>query len=388
MKRVWLAAFLVLGSACGGTPSTPVTAPSRSAPAPAAAAPRAPYDAPPGAAHSISIHIDGIAAQEIIAALDRPRFELSDVRRIEDLTAVRIAIEDSGRPAEVFEHDFAAAFDDQTRTSVFDFRSIRHAREKWQPLMSAIAARQDDIARIASRRAAALLPTDRTVAANLRVALVFGLAGLSDHLVVRRGEDEIMVVDLARALGEGEGEVLDSQVSRLARLIAGVAFSQAWDIYRSQSPAWKGADPSLGSLEPLLKAVATAGPISLYTIDENFFPLSVWLRDPMRRALDDLNRRAERLVESRENLEQRMELSAEMRKSDFFRRVAAPEGAFVADAVAQHAGVDGLRSALAQGPRALFEAYDQASQADKELVPLSKVIRQQLGVSRKAAPKP
>jgi len=77
-----------------------------------------------------------------------------------------------------------------------------------------------------------------------------------------------------------------------------------------------------------------------------------------------------------------------MRKPDFLRRVAAPEGAFVADAVAQHAGVDGLRSALAQGPRALFEAYDQASQADKELVPLSKVIRQQLGVSRKAAPKP
>jgi hypothetical protein len=387
MKRIALALCIVLGSGCGGAPSAPVTAPSRSASAPVpAGAPRAPYDAPPGAAHSISIRIDGIAAQEILAALDRPRFQLSDVKRIEDLTAVRIAIEDSGRPAEIFEHDFAAAFDEQTRTSVFDFRSIRQARDKWQPLTSAIAARQEDITRIASRRAAAVLPTDKTVAANLRVVLVFGLAGLSDHLVVRRGEDETMVVDLARALGEGEA--LDSQVSRLARLIAGVAFSQAWDIYRSQSPAWKSVDPTLGSLEPLLKAVAVAGPMSLYTIDENFFPVSVWLRDPMRRALDELNRRAERLAESRENLEQRMELSAEMHKPDFIRRVAAPEGAFIADAVAQHAGVEGLRSALAQGPRALFEAYDQASQVDKELVPLSKVIRQQIGVVRKAAPKP
>jgi hypothetical protein len=338
--------------------------------------------------HSISIRIDDRAAQEILLALDRPRFQLPDVKRIEDLTAVRIAIEDSGRAPEVFEHDFAAAFDEQARTSVFDFRSIRVAREKWQPLMGAISSRQDEIARLASRRAAALLPTDRPITTSLHVSLIFGLAGLSDHLVVRHGEEQTMVVDLARALGEGEGEVLDGQISRLARLIAGVAFAEAWEIYRSQSAAWKVADQTLGPLEPLLKAVAIAGPVSVYTIDENFFPVSVWLQEPMRRAVDELNRRAERLAESRENLEQRMELTAEMRRPDFMRRVAAPEGAFVTDIVAQSAGVEGLRAALAQGPRALFEAYDRATEANKDLVPLSKVIRQQIGVSRRPPPKP
>src|SRR5215831_555787 len=105
MRRIWPALVVALACRCGGTPA-PATAPSR---APA----RAPYDAPPGAAHSISIRIDDVAAQEILLALDRPRFQMPDVKRIEDLTAVRIAIEDSGRPPEVFEHDFAAAFDEQ-----------------------------------------------------------------------------------------------------------------------------------------------------------------------------------------------------------------------------------------------------------------------------------
>jgi hypothetical protein len=312
---------------------------------------------------------------------------MSDVKRIEELTAVKFAIADSGRPPEIFERDFAAAFDEQTKTSVFDFRSIRLAREKWQPLLSAISTRQDELAQLASRRAAALLPADRSVVSSLHVLLVFGLAGLSDHLVTARGNEDMMVIDLARALGEGEGEAFDSQISRLARLIAGVAFSEAWDIYRSDSPAWKSGDSSLGAVEPLLKAVAIAGPTALYTIDENFFPVSVWLKDAMHRALDELNRRAERLAEAHENLEQRVELAAEMRRPDFMRRVAAPEGAFVADVVAQHAGVEGLRSALSRGPRALFEAYDQAAQTSKELVPLSKVIRQQLATVHKAAPK-
>jgi len=134
----------------------------------------------------------------------------------------------------------------------------------------------------------------------------------------------------------------------------------------------------LGQLEPLLKAAAEAGPGSLFAIDENFFPLSVWLKDPMRRAIDDLNRRADRLAEARENLDQRLAIISEIKKPEFAIRVAGPEGAYLTDTIFQSAGIDGLRSALAQGPRAFFEAYDRAAQSDKELVPLTKPIREQL----------
>jgi hypothetical protein len=304
---------------------------------------------------------------------------MSDVKVLEDLPAVRLAVEDSGRAPEVFERDFAAAFEEQTRSAVFDFRSIRLARERWQQLATAVVARQDELVSLASRRAAALLPADRAVIARMRVFLSFGLAGLSDHLVLgRSAEEELMIVDLARALGDAEGEPSESLVSRLARLIAGVVFRQAWDNYRAESPAWKGADASLGQLEPLLKAVAAAGPGALYAIDENFFPLSVWLKEPMRRALEDLNRRAGKLAEARENLEQRVELTAELRRPEFARRVAGPDGVFLADAVAQNAGTEGLRAALAQGPRAFFEAYERAAEANRDLVPLAKAIRDQL----------
>lgn len=381
MRRVLLVLTALTLSRCGTAPPAPTAAPGR----PAA---RVPYDAPPGASPSITITIDGRAASEILASLARPHMQMSDVKILEDLAPVRLAIEDSGRPVETFERDFAAAFDEQTRTAVFDFRSIRQARDRWEPLTSALIARREEIAGLAARRAASLLPADRAVPVRLSVFLLFGLSGLSDDLVVRRpGQEEVMIVDLAHALGDADGEPLENRVSRLARLIAGVAFREAWETYRAQSPAWNVADASLAQLEPLLKAVAAAGPASLYAIDENFFPLATWLKEPMRRAVDDFNRHAEKLAESRENLERRLEIAAEMRRPEFAHRVAGPDGAFLADAVAQSAGIEGLRAAMAGGPRAFFLAYERATQTNKDLVALSKAVRQQIGVLGKAVPK-
>ncbi|MCA1582916.1 MAG: hypothetical protein LC796_16320 [Acidobacteria bacterium] len=363
-----------------------------SSPAPASRAtpsgPRAPYDAPAAAAHQVDITIRSRAAKEILASLSRPKFEASDTKLLEDLPAVRFAIQDSRRGVEVFERDFAAAFDEKTRTSVFDFRSIRGSKERWQALLDAVEPREADLSRMASTRAAALLPGDRPVTARLDVFLSFGVAGLGDHIVLK-GENgrEAMVLDLARALGDSEGEPLESRMSRIARLIAGEAFRQAWAVYRAQNPAWQHPDPQLGQLDVLLRAVAEAGPVAVYTVDENFFPLSTWLKEPMKRAIEDLNRRAERLAEAEGNLERRMELTGEIRRGDFARRIAGQDGAYLVDGVIQHSGLAGLRQALQAGPRALFDAYDKAAQADKTLVPLSKVIRDRLaGVPAKPAP--
>ena len=68
------------------------------------------------------------------------------------------------------------------------------------------------------------------------------------------------------------------QIEHLSRLMAGEAYQRAWAEYRGASPAWQKHDAALGQLEPLLRAVAEAGPVALYTVDENFFPLSVWLK--------------------------------------------------------------------------------------------------------------
>ena len=42
-------------------------------------------------------------------------------------------------PAEIFERDLAAAFDEQARISVFDFRKIREERDQWEELLAMIA---------------------------------------------------------------------------------------------------------------------------------------------------------------------------------------------------------------------------------------------------------
>ena len=371
------------------------SAPARGAAAtgkgtPPAAATQAPFDAAPAAAHTIEVTVRSRAAREILASLSRPKYEPTDVRLLEDMPAVQLAIRDSQRGVDVFEHDFAAAFDEKTRSSVFDFRSIRESREKWQPLLDVVASREADIARLASRRAAALLPGDRPVSSHMDVFLTFGLAGLGDHIVLRdQAGREAMVVDLARALGDSEGEPLESRISRISRVMAGEAFRQAWSIYRAGNPVWQRPDPQLAHMDVLLRAVAEAGPVAVYTVDENFFPLSTWLKEPMRRAIEDLNRRADRFAEAGENLERRMELTTEVRRGDFTQRVAGQEGAFLVDGIVQGLGIDGLRQALQQGPRAFFEAYERSVSAKRDLVPLSKSIRDRIsGAPPKPTPKP
>jgi hypothetical protein len=384
LAEVLFISGLLTGGGCSSS--------SSSGPAPKAAVPsgpRAPYDAPPAAPHSIEIAVHSNAAREILMTLSRPRWESTDAKLLEDLPAVRFAIRDSQRGADVFERDIAAAFDEKARASVFDFRSIRESRDRWQTLLEVVAARESEVARLSSIRAAALLPGDHPVSVRLDVFLTFGLAGLGDHIVLK-GENgrEAMVVDLARALGDSEGEPLESRLSRIARVVAGEAFREAWEAYRSSNAAWQHPDPQLGEMDVLLRAVAEAGPVAVYTVDENFFPLSVWLKEPMRRAVEDLNRRADRLVEAQGNLERRMELTTEIRKGDFARRTAGQDGAYLVDGIIQGIGLAGLRQALELGPKAFFDAYDHAVTVDHDLIPLGKAIRDHLsGAPPRPTPK-
>jgi hypothetical protein len=360
-----------LAFSCAGSSRAP------SAPSPAAS--RAPYESPPAGRHSIEIRVDSRAATDIFAFLSRPAFDAEAARAIGELPAVRLAVQDSRRTVETFERDLAAAFDEETKSVVFDLHSIRSSRPRWEPLLTAIPKREADVVRMAAERAAALLPAEPPVSARLQVYLSFGVAGLADHLVVETSEgSEAMIVDLARALGDAAGDSVDGQIERVARLIAGEAFRQAWQAYRAATPAWMRHDTSLGLLEPLFQVVGEYGPAALFHVDENFFPLSVWLKEPMKRSLAELNRTAERLVESEKELEERVSLTAEIRKADFAQRVAAPAGAFLCDGIIQNLGLEAFRTALASGPKALFVAYDQAQKKSRDLIPLSDVVRKRL----------
>lgn len=373
-RLVLLSASLALS--CAGSAPPPAT--------PTSSAPRAPYEAPPAGRHSIEIHVDSQAAVEIFAFLSRPAFDREGVSAIGELPAVRLTLQDSRRTLETFERDLAGAFDEETKSVVFDLHSIRAARPRWEALLAAVPSREADLARMAAERAAALLPAEPPVSTRLQVYLTFGLAGLADHLVVAAPDGtEAMIVDLARALGDAAGESVENQLERVSRLIAGEAFRQAWRTYRAGSPAWSRHDTSLGLLEPLLQVVGEHGPAALFHVDENFFPLSVWLKEPMKRSIAELNRTGERLVEAESELEARVALGAEIRRADFVQRVAAPAGAFLCDGIIQNQGLDAFRTALAAGPRALFVAYDRAQRKSRDLIPLSDVIRKRLAETPK-----
>ena len=103
MKTAATLLSLALSAACASAP------PNKAAPAAGA---RTAYDAPPAASHGIDVQIDARAAREILESLSRPRHDPQDARLLEDLPAVRLAIQDSTRSNDVFEHDFAAAFEE------------------------------------------------------------------------------------------------------------------------------------------------------------------------------------------------------------------------------------------------------------------------------------
>ncbi|HEY7575638.1 MAG TPA: hypothetical protein VIB08_10775 [Thermoanaerobaculia bacterium] len=371
MRARRLLAALLLAAGCATAPP-PEPIPGTSV--------RAPYDSPPAADSQVTISLDLRAARSILAVLSKERYDPAEAKLLEILPAVRLAIQDSNRPPETFERDLAASFDEQTRIAVFDFRRIREDRSHWDALLSSLGSREEELTRQAATRAAALLPADRPVSVTVPIALTFGLPGRADHILAPAdGPDSMTVIDLARALSEEEQASPAEQVEHLSRLIASEAYQRAWAKYRAESPAWQKRDPELQQLEPLVRETAESGPVALYGIDPNFFPLSLWLKDRMKASLDELNRVAERLVSAEGELDQRVSLAAEVRRPDFVSRVAAPAGSFLADGIIQTLGVDAYRAALAAGPKAFFETYDKASQQKgRQLIPLAKAFRERL----------
>jgi hypothetical protein len=378
MKRSLLLVLLLVGARCSSAPAPAGGAGGTAAPMPG----KTPFSAPPAAAHDIRISIDATAAREILASLARPRFQMSDAQVLQDMLPIQLAIKDSGRTEEVFQRDFAAAWDPESRTAVFDFATIRRERERWEVLLAAVTAGKGQLEEDARRRVAALLPGDRVVVAKVRVDISFGLAGLADHLTAAAPNgDPVIVIDLARALGEAEAGPAQNQITRLVRLIAGETYREAWEAYREANPAWSRPLPGLGPLEPLVRTVAEAGPVAIFGVEDSFFPLSTWLKEPMQRSLNDMNRMGERLIESESDLDTRVSLAGELKRPDFRRRVASPGGAFMEDGIIQVFGIEGLRQTLSEGPVAFFQEYDRAAKQLKDLPPLSKVIVERLGAA-------
>ena len=387
MRR--FAASLALATVVGCTTSRTDTPPPFTPPP--GGKTQAPYDATPAGDSRIQITIDMRAAREILALLGEAKFSPAAAKQLESLPAVELAIADSNRPPETFERDLAAAFDEQARVSIFDFRRIRDDRSRWQDLLALISSREAELTRMSSERARALIQPDRTVSVTLPFYLTFGLASRADHIALpgAGGAEWGVVIDLSRALADTEASAPAEQIKHLARLMAAEAYQRAWAQYRAESPAWQKPEPSLGQLEPLVRIVAEAGPVALYNVDENFFPLSVWLKGPMKTSIDELNRVADKLVSTEGELDQRMAIAGEIKKPEFVSGIAGPAGAFLADGIIQAQGIDAYRAALSRGPRAFFEAYDQAAeQQGKALIPLSKAIQDRLAGLPVAAPQP
>ncbi len=335
----------------------------------------APYEAEPVQPERIRVAIDFSAAEQVLEALSQDKPKPGDASTLRALSAVRDQITESGKDPADWDRDFASAFLEESRPSVFDLRSIRLEKDRWRVALAGLKADGDAVARLAARRAAALLPTDVPVKLSCSVELTFAMAGLEDHAVSRDGDDRIRIlVDLGHTVSTSTGDTREERSDALARLIAGEAFRAAWDTYRAAAPGWQKATP-LGALEPLARAVAVGAPVALYAFDRNFFPLARWLHDPMLRGIDALNQEATLLSDPKTDLAQRAEVLASLRRPGLRGDPALGAAAFLADGIFQRLGRQELILALAAGPSGLFDAYARASGKGSNLPPLSDAFR-------------
>jgi hypothetical protein len=337
----------------------------------------APYEAEPVQPERIRVTIDFSAAEQVLDALSQDKPKPGDASALRALAAVRDQIAASGKDSADWDRDFAGAFSEESRPSSFDLRSIRLDRDRWRVAIAGLEENADKIARLASRRAAALLPTDAPVRLSCDVELTFAMAGLEDHAVSHLGDERIRIlIDVGGTVSSSTGDTPEERSDALARLVAGETFRAAWDRYRALAPGWQ--KPGLGVIDPLARALTIAAPVFLYAFDRNFFPLAKWLHDPMLLGIDALNHEATVLLDPKTDLSQRAEILASLRKPGLRGDPALGAAAFLADGVFQRLGYEELLRALAAGPSGLLQAYARASGKGSNLPPLSEALRKHM----------
>ena len=297
------------------------------------------------------------------------------------LPAIQTQIDDSGKDRTQWAADFAAAFAPESRVVTFDLRTIRMDLDRWKALLFDVESRKDEIEKMASRRAAALLPADVPVTVTATVQITFALAGLADHLVSGTPGRMTIVVDFGRA--RSRPPPASQRGARGRALTSGGGrdrIQAAWSAYRSVAAGWKpDGDAALGSAAPLARAVVAVGPAALYSFDHNFFPLSRWMRDPMLATVDAFNQQSASLLDPRTGIDKRSELLASLGKTSISRNPALGAGAFLADGIFQALGPKALLEALAGGPPAFLDAYRRAAKKITSLPPLSAALTARLG---------
>lgn len=377
MRGIPLVAFALSAGSLAASGAGPAAAPLFG---------RAPYDAGGSSPHRLRVSLDFSAARQILDALSLDKRKPDDASALLALPAVRRQIEESGKDDSRWVEDFNAAFAEESRPATFDLRSIRLDRDRWKVSLAALERDADKIARLAERRAAALLPPETPVEVSAEAELTFGLPGLADHLVLRPSgpKSVVLVIDVARALpGPGEGATPEGE-DAFGRLLAAETFRAAWEIFRSHAPGWTSPG-ELGPAEPLARAAVVMAPVWLFSYDPNFFPLSQWLRDPMVRTSDAFNQEAELLLDPKTDLSKRAEIVARLEHRSLQNDIAISAGVFYADGIYQSLGREELLKALASGPAAFLEAYDRAAGKKGALPALSRKLRQRLEARLKAA---
>jgi hypothetical protein len=226
------------------------------------------------------------------------------------------------------------------------------------------------------RRIASLLPTGTPVTESFVVVPFLGVSGFAEVATVRDGDRLVLSADLPRLTGDLASAPMPREVVlKLLRAASAEGWRTLFDAHVRKAPAWP--DEKTADFDTLLARTIAEGPMTLFLIPDDFFPIVPLLEEPIVRAYARWNRAADVLLEGKKKESERQELLLNAGKGDFWSHYPAIVGVQMTDALLRLAGREKYLSALAGGPRAVVSLYLEVTKG-KRLPELSKSARKAL----------
>lgn len=344
---------------------------------PAAAAdtfPGPPFDLEAKTPHEIVFTIDAAPARDVLRLLTGAPEPTAALRRLKASVHAVQAI----RAQELSPDDYYGKLVSAVAGTPDPlFTSFKTRSPYFASLLDEMEGEGPALAAVEARRVASILPTGTPVKARVVLVPFFAISGFAEIAAVRGDGEMVLAADLPRLVGDVATAPPPREI--LLKLLRG-ASAEAWrtlfDANVRKAPTWPESEKAL-DFDALLARTVAEGPGTLFSVPDDFFPLSPLLEEPIARDFGRWNRAAEILLEGKLKETQRQDMLQKAGKGDFWQRYPAIVGAQMTDGLLRLAGREKFLAALAAGPRAVASLYVEATKG-KGYPEFSKAVKKAL----------
>ena len=326
--------------------------------------------------HDLAMRVETTLARDLVTVLEGGTEAPEALRRLRASPIVGKALEaEKNSPEQFFGRLVGATAGVTDRI----FTPLAASTGPLRALLDAFDVDGKPAASILGKRIALLLPPEPALKVRMTVVPFFGISAFREIVPVRDGDDLWLFADLALVL-EG-GATPSPKRETILKSLRGAA-AEGWRALFDAGGRGKGwEEPKAPGFTALLRQTVLEGPLTLFLVPDDFFPLDVVLAEPIARAFDRWNRAVALLTDPKRGDRDRAAVLVEGRRGEFWGRFPAVAGLQMSDALLRLAGREAFLAALAAGPREVASLYVAATKKER-LPQIGREARRELEAAR------